>query len=71
MTSFPIEVFWSDEDGAWIADVRDLPFCTAHGETAHEAVATVEQVAEAWLKAAAATGEPIPRATQRPSTGSG
>ena len=30
MTSYPIEVYWSAEDGAWIADVPDLPYCTAH-----------------------------------------
>jgi hypothetical protein len=34
---YPIEVFWSDEDQVWIADVPDLPFCTAHGATPHEA----------------------------------
>ena len=31
MTSYPIEVFWSAEDQTWVADVPDLPFCTAHG----------------------------------------
>jgi len=60
MTTYPIEVHWSDEDGAWIADVPDLPFCTAHGPTAHEAVAEVEIATEAWLEAARAAGRPLP-----------
>ena len=60
-----IEVFWSDEDQVWIADVPDLPFCTAHGATPHEAVAEVEVAAEAWLEAARATGRPIPLPSPR------
>ncbi len=40
---YPIEVFWSDEDGVWIADAPDLPMCCAHGPVPHEAVAEVEQ----------------------------
>lgn len=65
MTGYPIEVFWSEEDHAWIADVPDLPFCTAHGPTPHEAVAEVEVAAEAWLESARATGRPIPAPSRR------
>lgn len=62
---YPIEVYWSDEDGVWIADVPDLPFCTAHGLTPHEAVAEVESAAEAWLEAAQTSGRPIPKPSPR------
>ncbi|MGO8729681.1 MAG: type II toxin-antitoxin system HicB family antitoxin [Streptosporangiaceae bacterium] len=62
---YRIEVFWSDEDQTWIADVPDLPFCTAHGSTPHDAVAEVEGAAEAWLEAAKATGRPIPAPSPR------
>lgn len=62
---YPIEVFWSDEDQVWIADVPDLPFCTAHGATPHEAVAEVEVAVAAWLEAANATGRPIPPPSPR------
>ena len=65
MTSYPIEVYWSAEDGAWIADVPDLAYCTAHGPTPHEAVAEVEDAVAAWLEAAAATGRPIPEPSLR------
>lgn len=65
MTSYPIEVYWSAEDGAWIADVPDLPYCTAHGPTPHEAVAEVEDAVAAWLEAAAVTGRPIPEPSLR------
>jgi predicted RNase H-like HicB family nuclease len=63
--SHSIKVFWSDEDQARIADVPDLPFCTAHGATPHEAVAEVEAATEAWLEAARATGRPIPSPSPR------
>lgn len=65
MTGYPIEVFWSDEDEVWIADVPDLPHCTAHGATPHEAVASVEEAVEAWLDAARMVGRPIPEPSPR------
>lgn len=60
MTTYPIEVFWSDEDEAWVANVPDLPLCSAHGSTPHDAVAEVEVAIEAWLDAARSEGRPIP-----------
>jgi predicted RNase H-like HicB family nuclease len=60
-----IQVHWSAEDGAWIADVPDLPYCSAHGPTPHEAVAQVEQAIEAWLDAARADARPIPEPSSR------
>jgi predicted RNase H-like HicB family nuclease len=65
MAGYPIEVFWSEEDEAWVADVPDLPYCTAHGATPQEAVAEVEQASNAWLEVARATGRPIPRPSRR------
>ena len=65
MIAYPIEVFWSEEDAAWIADVPDLPFCTAHGPTPHQAVAEVEVAVEGWLEAARSTGRPIPDPSPR------
>ena len=62
---YPIEVLWSDEDQIWIADVPDLPFCTAHGATPHAAVTEVEVAVDAWLEAANATGRPIPPSSPR------
>lgn len=65
MTGYPIEVFWSDEDQVWIADVPDLPYCTAHGPTPHDAVAQVELATEAWLETARSTGRAIPPPSPR------
>lgn len=57
---YPISVFWSPEDEAWVADVRDLAFCSAIGNSPHEAVAEVERAMEAWLEAAVSVSRTIP-----------
>ena len=63
--TYHIEVHWSPEDDAWVADVPDLPYCTAHGPTPHEAVAQVEVAMAAWLDAARVDGRPVPEPTPR------
>ena len=65
VAAYRIEVFWSDEDSAWVADVPDLVYCSATGETPHEAVAEVEVAIQAWLEAARASGRPIPSPSTR------
>lgn len=62
---YRIEVVWSEDDHVWIAGVPDLPFCTAHGATPHDAVAEVDLAAEAWIEAASATGPRIPKPSGR------
>jgi predicted RNase H-like HicB family nuclease len=57
---YAIVVFWSDEDGAWIADAPDLKSCSAFGETPQEAVAELQVAMDAWLDVAREKGLPIP-----------
>jgi predicted RNase H-like HicB family nuclease len=65
VTAYPIEVYWSDEDGAWIAVAPDLPHCASHGPTPHEAVAEVEDAIVAWIEVAESTGREVPRPSLR------
>jgi predicted RNase H-like HicB family nuclease len=65
---YHIKVFWSDEDGCWIADVPDLRYCSAHGETPAEAVAEAEQAIALWLDSARDSGLPVPKPRYRPAT---
>jgi predicted RNase H-like HicB family nuclease len=58
--AYPINVFWSQEDEAWVADVPDLVYCSALGDTPHEAVAEVEIAIGLWLQATEASGRPVP-----------
>ena len=63
---YHINIFWSEEDGCYVADIPDLAFCSALGETAAEALAQLAVAREAWLETARDTGRPIPEPTYRP-----
>ncbi len=63
--TYPINVFWSGEDEAWVADVPDLVYCSAFGDTPHEAVSEVEAAMQAWLEAAESAGREVPRPSAR------
>jgi predicted RNase H-like HicB family nuclease len=62
---YHIDVFWSEDDGAWVADVPDLKSCSAFGDTPGEALAEVEQAMEAWLDVARKDGLPMPEPRYR------
>ena len=64
---YHINVFWSVEDAAWIADVPDLRFCSAFGPTPEVAVAEVQIAMKAWLDTMADDGLPLPEARYRPA----
>jgi predicted RNase H-like HicB family nuclease len=64
---YHINVFWSDDDQCWIADVHDLRFCSAHGDSAAKAVAELEIVMAAWLETARERQLLIPPPRYRPA----
>ena len=66
MRDYHINVFWSEEDGAYIADIPDLKYCSAHGPTPEAALREVLAAKQAWLEAARESGKPIPRPRYRP-----
>ena len=66
MKDYHINIFWSDEDEGYIADIPDLSSCSAFGDTPQEALAEVLVAKEAWLEAARELGKPIPPPRYRP-----
>ena len=66
MKDYHINVFYSEEDEGYIADIPDLKQCSAFGETPEDAVREVLIAKNAWLQAARAAGKPIPRPRYRP-----
>ena len=66
MKDYHMNVFFSDEDGGYIADIPDLPHCAAFGETPEQALAEVLKAKAAWIEAARAEGKPVPPPTFRP-----
>ena len=67
MKDYHINIFWSDEDAGYIADIPDLEACSAFGSTPAEALAQLECAKVAWLEAARAEGKPIPIPRYRPA----
>jgi predicted RNase H-like HicB family nuclease len=67
MRDYHINVFWSEEDNTYIADIPDLKYCCAHGATPETALREVLIAKEAWLETARANGKPIPRPRYRPA----
>lgn len=65
MSDYHINVFYSDEDGGYVADIPDLEACSAVGASPEEGLAEVAKAREAWLAAARDTGKPIPEARYR------
>lgn len=63
---YHINLFWSDEDRCWIADVPDLRYCSSHGETRAEAIANIEDAIDGWLQVARDEGIPIPEPRYSP-----
>ena len=66
MKDYHINIFYSDEDGGYIADIPDLRACSAFGATPEQALKEVEVAKAAWLEAARLSGKPIPVPKYRP-----
>ena len=66
MKDYHINIFYSEKDRGYIADIPDLKTCSAFGKTPAKALAQIEIAKKAWLKAARAEGKPIPLPKYRP-----
>lgn len=53
-------IYWSSEDQCFIADVPELPGCTAHGDSPDKALANAHEAIGLWLDTAQEFGDPIP-----------
>jgi predicted RNase H-like HicB family nuclease len=66
MKGYHINIFYSEEDGGYIADFPDLVHCSAFGETPEEALGQALVAKKAWLDAAKKEGKAIPKPKYRP-----
>ena len=55
-----------DPEGYWIAEHPDLPGCQADGQTAQEAIASLEVSRELWIESSLATGNKVPEPAETP-----
>jgi predicted RNase H-like HicB family nuclease len=66
VSDYHINIFFSDEDGGYVADIPDLDACSAFGVTPEAALVEVEKARDAWLEAARLAGKPVPPPRYRP-----
>jgi len=57
---YEVIIYWSAEDGAFVAEVPELPGCMADGRTNKEALRAVERVAREWIETAQELGREVP-----------
>jgi predicted RNase H-like HicB family nuclease len=67
MKDYHINIFYSQEDAGYIADVPDLDACSAFGRTPQQALKEVQVAKKAWLAAAKSAGKRIPKPRYRPA----
>lgn len=67
MSDYHINVFYSEEDEGYVADIPDLKSCSAVGETPEEALREVLIAKEVWLETARKHRKPIPKPRYRPA----
>ena len=61
MQDYHVNIFYSEEDEGYIADIPDLHHCSAFGETQQEALEEVLVAKKAWLESVSISSElPIP-----------
>lgn len=66
MYKYRIILYWSNEDGVFIADVPELPGCMAHGDTQEEALRNVNDAIGLWLDTVREFGDPVPEPKGKP-----
>ena len=66
MTDYHINIFYSEPDQGYIADIPDLRKCSAFGETPGQALHEVLIAKECWLETAKANERLIPKPEYRP-----
>lgn len=60
MNKYEVILYWSEEDGAFIAEVPELAGCMADGESMAEALRNAETVIAEWIETAKELGREIP-----------
>lgn len=67
MKDYHINILYSNEDEGYIADIPDLKFCSAFGETPDEALHNVLLAKKIWIEAAKKNKKSIPRPKYKPA----
>ena len=67
MKDYHINIFYSEEDEGYIADIPDLKNCSAFGNTPDEALVNVLNAKAAWIESAKKNNIEVPPPTYVPA----
>ncbi|HBX52894.1 MAG: hypothetical protein A2275_10175 [Bacteroidetes bacterium RIFOXYA12_FULL_35_11] len=67
MSDYHINIYYSEADKGYIADISDLKHCSAFGENPYEALNELEIAKKLWIEAAKAEGKRIPKPKYKPA----
>jgi predicted RNase H-like HicB family nuclease len=67
MKDYHINIFYSEDDEGYIADIPDFEMCSAFGDTPQQALEQVLIAKEAILETMREKGLPIPEPRYRPA----
>ncbi len=65
MSKYEVILYWSGEDGIFVAEVPELPGCMAHGSTPQEALSNAQEAIQLWIDTAREFGDPVPVPKER------
>jgi predicted RNase H-like HicB family nuclease len=57
---YKVEIYFSDEDGCFIARAPELEGCVTHGDNLEEAVQMIQQAKALWIETALENKEVLP-----------
>jgi predicted RNase H-like HicB family nuclease len=57
---YEIIIYWSNEDQVYVAEVPELPGCTAYGDSHEFALANANEAIQLWIDVAKEFGDPVP-----------
>ena len=60
MHKYEIIIYWDKKDKIYIAEIPELPGCTAHGNTYDVALKNAKKAIQLWIDTAIEFGDPIP-----------
>ena len=67
MKDYHVNIFYSEEDQRYIADIPDLKNCSSFGETPTQALEEALIAKDAWLLAAKRNNKPVPLPSYKPA----
>ena len=62
---YTLELFYSEEDGGYIAVVPELPGCSAFGESEGDAIREVKIAIDLWIETAKKENREIPQPAEK------